>query len=285
MSVTYGFFNSINGDRVYNAEQMSEYFKGLITDGVYELVGNGMRVLAAESGMQVNVQTGRAIIDCRWIDNNAVKPLDITPANPILNRYTAVVVRLNYTDRVITIETVDGVAAADPVMPTMTNTSTVKELCLAMVYVAAGVSSISQNDILDKRVIVTGLIDQMLSSMLDQWCRDLTGKLSVDTFIKNYLKAVTLDGTDTSVDLDMTGYEYEAADIINVYINGLFAIPGTDYILNTVNTTPAIDDLPAVNGTDVVIQVLKSRIGMMFLAADNNSALGVSEDEAIVYYD
>lgn len=284
MSVTYGFFNSINGDRVYNAEQMSEYFKGLITDGVYELVGNGMRVLAAESGMQVNVQTGRAIIDCRWIDNNAVKPLDITPANPILNRYTAVVVRLNYTDRVITIETVDGVAAADPVMPEMTNTSTVKELCLAMVYVAAGSSSISQNDILDKRVIVTGLIDQMLSSMLDQWFRDLTGKLSVDTFIKNYLKAVTLDGTDTSVDLDMTGYEYEAADIINVYINGLFAIPGTDYTLDTEGTTPAIEDLPAVNDTDVVIQVLKSRIGMMFLAADNNSALGVSEDEAIIYY-
>ena len=284
MSVTYGFFNSINGDRVYNAEQMSEYFKGLITDGVYELVGNGMRVLAADSGMTVNVQTGRAIIDCRWIDNNAVKPLDITPANPILNRYTAVVVRLNYTDRVITIETVDGVAAADPVMPDMTNTSTVKELCLAMVYVAAGVSSISQNDILDKRVIVTGLIDQMLSSMLDQWCRDLTAKLSVNCFIKNYFKAVTLDGTDTSVDLDMTGYVYEAADIINVYINGLFAIPGTDYTLNTGGTTPAITGLPAVDGTDIVIQVLQSRLGMMFLAADNNSALGVGEDEAIVYY-
>ena len=282
MSVTYGFFNSINGDRVYNAEQMSEYFKGLITDGVYELVGNGMRVLAADSGMTVNVQTGRAIIDCRWIDNNAVIPLNITPANPILNRYTAVVVRLNYTDRVITIETVDGVAAADPVMPTMTNTSTVKELCLAMVYVAAGVSSISQNDILDKRVIVTGLIDQMLSSMLDQWCRDLTGKLSANCFIKNYFKSVTLDGSSTTVEMDMSGYVYEAADIINVYINGLFATPGTDYTLDI--STPAITDLPAVSGTEVIIQVLQSRIGMMFLAADNNSALGVSEDEAIVYY-
>ena len=284
MSVTYGFFNSINGDRVYNAEQMSEYFKGLITDGVYELVGNGMRVLAADSGMTVNVQTGRAIIDCRWIDNNAVIPLNITPANPILNRFTAVVVRLNYTDRVITIETVDGEAASDPVMPEMTNTSAVKELCLAMVYVAAGVSSISQEDILDKRVIVTGLIDHMLSSMLDQWCRDLTGKLSVNCFIKNYFKAVTLDGIETSVDLDMTGYVYEAADIINVYINGLFAIPGTDYTLDTESDTPVITGLPAVDDKDITIQVMQSRLGMMFLAADNNSALGVSEDEAIIYY-
>ena len=282
MSVTYGFFNSLNGDRVYNADQMSEYFKGLITDGVYELVGNGMQVLAAGSGMTVNVQSGRAIIDCRWIDNNGVKPIEITPANPILDRWSAVIIRLNYTDRIITIETVDGEAAANPEIPELTNTSTVKEMYLAAIYVSAGSSSISQSSIKDMRTFVTGLIDQMLSNMLDQWFTDLTGKLSIDTYIKNYFKSVTLDGTSTSIDLDMTGYVYESADIINVYINGLFAIPGTDYTLDT--STPAITGLPAVDDTDVVIQILKSKIGMMLLAADNNSALGVGEDEAIVYY-
>lgn len=40
MAVTYGFFNSVNGDRKYNADQMSSYFDGLVTDGVYEKIGD-----------------------------------------------------------------------------------------------------------------------------------------------------------------------------------------------------------------------------------------------------
>ena len=31
-----GFFNSINSDRGYNADDISDYFKGLITDGVFK---------------------------------------------------------------------------------------------------------------------------------------------------------------------------------------------------------------------------------------------------------
>ena len=34
MAFTCGFFNSENGDRKYNAEQMSAIFDGIIADGV-----------------------------------------------------------------------------------------------------------------------------------------------------------------------------------------------------------------------------------------------------------
>lgn len=71
MPVTYGFFNSVEGDRRYDADQMSNYFKGLISNGVYEGVGSALQVLAG-TGMSVNVQTGRAIIDCKWINLDAV---------------------------------------------------------------------------------------------------------------------------------------------------------------------------------------------------------------------
>ena len=63
MSVTYGFFNSVNGDRVYNADQMSEYFNELVSNGVYESVGGALQVVP-NTGMNVNVKTGRGIIDC-----------------------------------------------------------------------------------------------------------------------------------------------------------------------------------------------------------------------------
>ena len=39
MSVTYGFYNSINGDRKYNALEMSSIFDGIIVDGVYMSIG------------------------------------------------------------------------------------------------------------------------------------------------------------------------------------------------------------------------------------------------------
>ncbi|MGD7407461.1 hypothetical protein ACQCP7_25580, partial [Ralstonia pseudosolanacearum] len=60
MAITYGFFNSLNHDRRYDAGQISEYFDGLISDGVYESIGEALQVQAA-TGMNVNIQTGRAI--------------------------------------------------------------------------------------------------------------------------------------------------------------------------------------------------------------------------------
>ena len=40
MSVTYGFYNSIKGDRKYNALEMSSIFDGIIVDGVYMSIGD-----------------------------------------------------------------------------------------------------------------------------------------------------------------------------------------------------------------------------------------------------
>ena len=47
MSVSSGFFNSLNGDRKYNAEQMSAIFDGLIIDGVFASIGTAFAVKAA----------------------------------------------------------------------------------------------------------------------------------------------------------------------------------------------------------------------------------------------
>ena len=70
MAITYGFFNSMGGDRTYNADQMSEYFSGLISDGVFENVGDALQVIPGD-GMTAKVKTGRAIIKCKWLENDA----------------------------------------------------------------------------------------------------------------------------------------------------------------------------------------------------------------------
>lgn len=288
--VTYGFFNSVDGDRRYTADQMSTYFKGLISDGVYEGVGSAL-VVTASDGMTVNVGTGRAIIDCKWINLDGVESLPISPASPTQARYTAVVVRLDIENRLMEITTVDGEPAASPVMPEISE----NELCLAMVYVTANAVSISQTNITDMRgsqycLWVTGLIEQLDTSTLflqwqtafDEWFSALTGRLQVNTYIQEYHKTVTLDGSTTTVALDMTGYTYEVADIIRIHINGLLAKAGTDYTLSVTGGVASLTGLPAVSGTEVDVEVLKSKIGFTLVDAGNNDALGTDADDAII---
>lgn len=280
MAITSGYFNSNNGDRTYNAEEMSRYFEGLVSNGVYESVGDAMLVVA-DSGMDVEVLTGRAIIDCRWINNSSAYSVTISAADASFPRYTAVVLRLDETARAITIETKDGTPASSPVKPTMTNTSTTKELCLAQIYVAARTTSISQSNIEDTRPSsscgwVTGLIQQVDTSQLflqyqkayeeqyqafEQWFADLTEELRVDTYVEKYNKRVTLAGSSTIISLDMTGYSYGSDDIIEVYINGLMADASSDYTLNTSGATPTVTPVATKSGTVVDINVIKSVIG------------------------
>lgn len=288
--VTYGFFNSVDGDRRYTADQMSNYFKGLISDGVYEGLGSAL-VVTAGDGMTVNVGTGRAIIDCKWINLDGVESLPISPASPTQARYTAVVVRLNRENRQMVLTTVDGEPAASPVMPEIGD----DELCLAMVYVTANAVSISQVNITDMRgsqycLWVTGLIDQLDTSTLflqwqtafDEWFSALTGRLQVNTYIQEYHRSVTLDGSTTIVILNMTGYTYEVTDIIRIHINGLLAKAGTDYTLTVSSGVAILNGLPAVSGTVVDVEVLKSKIGFNLVGVGNNDVLGTDANDAII---
>lgn len=304
MAITYGYFNSVDGDRKYNADQMSEYFDGLVSNGVYESVGGALQVIAG-TNMSVNVQTGRGIINCKWINNNAVLPLTITQAHAMLDRYTAVVMKLDITNRLMTITTKDGTAASTPVKPTLQNDATGVELCLAWIYVDAGATTITQDKIEDARPSsdcgwVTGLIEQVDTSTLflqyqtayenyyaemteefDNWFGTLTEELNVNTYIKCYKKEFTFSTTGSqAIPLDMTGYNYAFSDIINVYINGLLANAGTDYVFDSVNLT--ITPTATASGTEVIIEVLKSKIGFAILAGNGQAVTDQNNNNMII---
>lgn len=193
---TSGFFNSVNGDRLYNAQQMSEIFEGLITDGVYESVGNKLAV-QPNSGMTIQIATGRGWFGKHWVNNDSEYTLTVANSDVILNRYVAVVIKADDTDSVR-----DAVPylkysefATNPVKPTMTRTETVKEFCLAYIYVKAGATSITASDIEDTRPNealcgwVTGLIEQLSSATLFEqftaifydWFGKLTDKINENT--------------------------------------------------------------------------------------------------------
>jgi hypothetical protein len=145
MAVTYGFFNSVNGDRKYNAEQMSEYFRGIVNEGVFQHLDGGLAVTAG-TGLAVSVASGRAIIQNRWVQNSDAMTLSISAASETYARKDAVVVRLNYSTRSIEIAVKAGTPAASPSAPSMTRNSTTYEMALAYVNVAANATSVTITD-------------------------------------------------------------------------------------------------------------------------------------------
>lgn len=298
MAITYGFFNATKQsdgtyDRAYNSDQISDMFEGLVSDGVFESIGDAM-VVTAKSGMTVQVGTGRASIDGRWIRNDAKMDITLAASNIALNRWSAIVMRLNMSSRTMSIVEKVGTAATNPVKPSLTNSTTVKEKCLAYVYVKAGAGSITQVDISDVRADtsvcgwVTGVIKQVDTRQLflqyqaayerqlatmqawetqqkaafDTWFAALTDQLQVNTYIKKFRKAVTTTTEQGTFSLDMSGYTYSASDIIFVNVNGVSLIEDYDWIINTTKSPVAIDTRVGMDAGNVIeIIVLKSQIG------------------------
>lgn len=201
MAVTYGFFNAVKDssggyDRTYTADQMSEYFRGIVTDGVLESVSSALQVLVI-SEFNISVEPGRAFVDSHWYQSTTAQAVAITPAHATLNRITSVVLHLSYSDRSIALETIDGEYAASAVAPTVTNTDTDKYLTLAQISVKAGATELTQADITDTRPDeslcgwVTGYIKQIdtdafwkqLEAGFDLWQK--SEKSDFDTWFQN----------------------------------------------------------------------------------------------------
>ena len=198
MAFTCGFFNSQNGDRKYNAEQMASIFDGLIKDGVYDTVGEIFAVTPG-TGMQVLVGSGRAWFDHTWNNNDASYPLAITAADVSLPRYDAVVLETNHSDTVRTnrLRVLTGTPASNPVKPTMASSANVKQHPLAYIKVTAGAKAITQSMIqvvvgTSECPFVTGIIDtaeidalfQQWNGEFNEWFENLKAQLS-DNVVAN----------------------------------------------------------------------------------------------------
>lgn len=141
MAVTYGFYNSLNGDRAYNAVQMSSIFDGIVVDGVLMNYGDAFRIGLA-SGMAVTVGIGRAWFNHTWTLNDAILPVDIPPSELVLNRIDAVVIDIDTQNRVNTIKVVSGAAAATPSKPVMIREAGHWQYPLCYISVRAGTMTI-----------------------------------------------------------------------------------------------------------------------------------------------
>ena len=151
MTITYGFYDSVSSDRLYNAKQMGSIFDGLILDGVYGGYGDVLATIE-DTGMDISVGSGRTWFDHTWTYNDAAIGKTIATADALLNRIDIVYLEINENVgvRANSIDVLTGTPASSPVPPDLTNTSTIHQYALAHIYVGAGVTEIVQANITNK---------------------------------------------------------------------------------------------------------------------------------------
>lgn len=194
MTIKSGFFNSLNHDRVYDADDINSIFDGIITDGVFGNIGSKFNVTPG-SGMTVNVGTGKARFHQIFVENDANLVLQVSQSDVLLNRIDAVVIRVDRTmnGRIGNIVIVKGSPSQNPEAPTLSNDNQIWDMPIAYINVKANANKINFSDIqylvgrnttpLITAPMQTVNVESYVSNMEAQfsdWFSDVKGKLSTD---------------------------------------------------------------------------------------------------------
>ena len=176
MSVTSGFFNSLNHDRRYNAQQMSAIFDGIINDGVFANIGVAFAV-NADTGVTITIGKGKCWFNSAWVYNDALLPKTLEGSEVVLDRIDAAVVEVDHSEavRMGDIKIVKGTPSSSPVRPAMAATDNTHQYPLAYIYRKAGSTEITQADITNmvgtsECPYITGILQvQNIDNIVAQW--------------------------------------------------------------------------------------------------------------------
>lgn len=269
MALKSGFFNSVDGDRKYNADDLSNFFVKLISNGVFPDPSNNLKVVA-NSGLTVTVKPGYGFINAKYVYNSSDYDLTLDNADTTNPRIDRIVLRYNSTNREITLNILKGTPAAEPEAPELTRSSTVYEMALANIAIAANASAIATADITDRRGnstdcgYVYGLIQQIDTTDLfnqyndafNTWFENLQTNLTYNARVQRLTYNTTLAADSSEVHFTISDFNPDI-DIISVFVNGLKCIPTTDYTVN--NASQLIEFTNALDaGAVVLVEVLRS---------------------------
>ena len=195
MSFTYGFYNSKNGDRKYNARQMALMFDALITNGVMAHVGDCFNVTPI-SGMSVAIGTGFAWFDHTWSYNDSEIIMTAERSDVLLDRIDALILEIDESESVRenSIKWITGTPATKPVRPTLINNEHVHQYPLKYITIPANSIMISAANI--KNMVgtsecpfATGILEGMDVDMFvaqwdaqfNAWFQSMRDRLDGDT--------------------------------------------------------------------------------------------------------
>lgn len=189
MAITSGIFNSVNGDRRYDAKWFAQYFATFIGNGVFPNPSTGLQVIA-NSNMTTSVKAGKGWINGYFIVNDGDYVLKHDNADGVLKRIDRVVMKLNHVKREIEVLIKKGTFASSPVAPSLQRDADAYELALADVLINNGATQITQANITDQRLnktvcgIVHSTVDQVdtttIFNQYQEWFKEITGSTATE---------------------------------------------------------------------------------------------------------
>ena len=177
IEVKCGFFDAINYDRLYSADDMNRPYRRLVSNGVFATnkgePSTDLQVFTANDGMNIIVKKGEGIFDYKWFENPTDIIFTVTANNDVLTRVDSIIVQIdkNQNGRNGYIIYREGVPSESLQPPELNNTELVSEYRIANIHVTPTTNIIGQESIVDLRgseecLWVTGLIEQVDTSTL-----------------------------------------------------------------------------------------------------------------------
>lgn len=206
MTVSSGFFNSVNHDRLYDAEQLSSIFDGLIKDGIYENIGDAFQIsVNPEVNNSVLVGTGRAWFDHTWTVNDSVFSIQLVSPNEAMGRIDAIVLDVDREQdtRNNSIKYITGEYDLEPQKPSLIKSALHNQYPLAYINIPTGASSVISNANIENKIgssdcpIVTGVLEalnldlytQQMEAEFYEWWDGIKDTLDENT-VANILKRI-----------------------------------------------------------------------------------------------
>lgn len=157
------FYNSNNGDRLYDADSFEHWLKKFFTSGVFE----GDCQVTSNGDMTVNVAAGYANADGKVKIFADAQTLQLETAGSTYGRIDTIVIERNDADRDVTMKVVTGGYSSNPAATAPVRSNGVYQLVLAQIAVAAGATEIKTQDITDTRLdtSICGIVAQAVDHL------------------------------------------------------------------------------------------------------------------------
>ncbi|BDH62302.1 hypothetical protein MTP04_24320 [Lysinibacillus sp. PLM2] len=288
MPIKSGFFNSVNGDRRYDARWFAEYFASFIGNGVFPNPSTNLQVVEG-TGMQTIVKIGKGWINGYYVVNDSDYILQHDIADGVLKRIDRIVMRLNYPTREIEIAIKKGEYSSNPVAPTLQRDADAYELALADVLINNGATTITQANITDLRLntdlcgIVHGTVDQVDTTTLYNqylsWFNQFTQNESTDFEQWRALEQTEFDNWFQSVkDILNTNVAMDLQNQINAHIEDYVKHPAIATTTNDGNNYFVTLDPPIneyVEGMGLILTINADSTDDVTVNVDNNGPIFV----------
>lgn len=155
--VNCGFFNAVNYDRTYTAEDMNKPYSRFVSDGIFPTSqgtpSTDLQVVSAGSGMKITVKAGQGMFASKWFENPSSIIITVPNNNALYPRFDSVIVQVDMrtSGRKGNIVYRTGTPASNPQPPSINTLPNVTEYRVSNVYVAPGANTINNDALTDLR--------------------------------------------------------------------------------------------------------------------------------------